>query len=108
MEKYNDFATIAEEKITEVNQAYQNQHSGVEILSGDTSPNRAENGVGNAPITTPTNPVANPRNSTGGGNTTPSVPISVPQKSNNNNSLLNLLLMYAILELLYSPSGCNN
>lgn len=105
METYNDFATIAEDKIVEVNQAYQNQQSGVEILSGDTSPNQAEKGAGSTPTT---NPVVSPRNSTNGGNTTPSVPISVPQNSNNNLMLLNLLLVYAMLELLYGTNGCNN
>lgn len=107
METYNDFATIAEEKMGEVNQAYQSQQNGVEILSGDTSPNQAEKRAGSTP-TTPTNPVASPRNSTGGGNTTPTVPISVPEETSNNLMLLNLLLMYAMLELLYGTNGCNN
>lgn len=114
MEQYNDFATVADEKVGEFKKAYQKAMNvdKVEILRGDASPNENNDTsrfIGNSPVTNPINnePSSSPVNS----------PSTTPNQSNNNspsiapkaksNSLnqFNLLLFIIMLELIYGNGG---
>lgn len=118
MENYNDFATVADEKISEFKKAYQNAMSSdrVEILKGDS--NQKENDdtarfIGDSPVSNPINnqpsnsPVNSPSSPNQSNNNSPS---STPARKAKNNSLnqLNLLLFALMLELIYGNGGNSN
>lgn len=117
MEKYNDFATIGEDKIAQASQAYQSslKQNTVEILRGDGSNNQSgDRYIGTpSPIETPTTspietpvttPINQPSQTTPNNNNS-----STPTSKAKNNSLaqFNLLLLLLMLELIYgSSTGC--
>lgn len=118
MENYNDFATVADEKISEFKNAYQKAMSvdKVEILKGDSSKKETDDVarfIGDSPVSSPINnqpsnsPVNSPSSPNQSNNNSPS---STPAKKAKNNSLnqLNLLLFALMLELIYGNGGNSN
>lgn len=110
MEKYNDFAIITEDKLSEINSAYKNAENKVEILRGENKREETIDGgerfIG-SPVESPT---SEPINSPSLPINSPSLPEQSPVRSpakKNSLTQFNLLLFIILLELLYDSNGTN-